>query len=41
MQEDVAILCSLGNGQLPVLHGWDMHRAHVAGAGGAVPDEEV
>jgi hypothetical protein len=39
--EHVAILCRLGKGQLPVLHGWDRHRAHVSGAGGMVPDEKV
>lgn len=41
MQEDVAILCRLGNGQLPVLHGGDRHRARVAGTGGMVPDEKI
>jgi hypothetical protein len=39
--KDVAILCCLGHGQRPDLHGGKRRRAHVAGAGSTVPDEKV
>jgi hypothetical protein len=41
IKEKLAILCGLGHGEVPVLHGWNDDGAGVAWAGVAVPGEEV